>query len=402
MSDDLERLTTRFGRGTLVHPARGGPSLVDLASAFWAAAEVPGIMLTHAAEQLRSRIGAPRHLVLVVADGLGLDLLESMPAASFLWQRLAGAVTSVFPSTTAVALSSVYTATWPGAHGVTGHWMLGPGTAGPMTVLTFSKRGNHVDLRADGIEPAEVFRAQGRLGASPRATLFLLPERVLNGAFSEFGAGGAARAGYRSLGDGVDALLEFVRAADGPTCTVLYTPRVDDAAHEHGPAHLEVVGAVRALDEEMRRLSVGLGEAGRIVLTADHGHLPVVRGGARVLRWDDEVGRHLRTAPTGDARVAYFHLDRDADADAFAAAFRDRYGEQFLLLTPDEVIDAGLLGPTVSAVARERLGDLVGISLGADVLEFRPAGGRADPRLTLRSQHSGLTAAEMRVPFVLI
>ena len=309
---------------------------------------------------------------------------------------------SVFPSTTAVALSSLYTATWPGEHGVTGHWMLGAGVSAPMTVLTFSRRGDRTDLRANGIEATEVFRAPGRLGMSPRVTLFLLPDRVLNGAFSEFGAGGAARAGYRSLADGVDALLDFVRATDGPTCTVLYSPRVDDAAHEHGPAHLEVVGAVRALDEELRRLSLGLGEAGRIVLTADHGHLPVVRGGARVMRWDDEVGRHLRTAPTGDARVAYFHLDRDADAEAFAGAFRDRYGEQFLLLTPDEVIDAGLLGSAVSEVARGRLGDLVGISLGADVLEFRPAGGKADPRLTLRSQHSGLTAAEMRVPFVLI
>jgi hypothetical protein len=402
MSEDFERLQARFQRGTLVHPSRGAPSLVDLASAFWAAAEVPGLVLTPAAEQLRGRIGEARHLVLVVADGLGLDLLESMPAASFLWQRLASAVTSVFPSTTAVALSSIYTATWPGEHGVTGHWMLGPGATGPMTVLTFSKRGDRADLRASGVDSSEVFGAPGRLGASPRATLFLLPDRVLNGAFSEFGAGGAPRAGFRSLADGVDALLDIVRTAEGPTCTVLYTPRVDDAAHEHGPAHLEVVGAVRALDEELRRLSLGLGEAGRIVLTADHGHLPVVRGGARVLRWDDEVGRHLRTAPTGDARVAYFHFDRDADAEAFAGAFRERYGEQFLLLTPDEVIEAGLLGPDVSAVARARLGDLVGISLGADVLEFRPAGGKADPRLTLRSQHSGLTAAEMRVPVVLI
>lgn len=401
MGDDLERLLTRFERGTLVHPDRNGPSLVDLASAFWTAAGASDLTLTAAAHQMLTRIGTPRHLVLVVADGLGLDLLESMPAASFLWQRLTGAVATVFPSTTAVALSTLYSATWPGQHGVTGHWMLGPGGAA-ITVLPFTKRGDRNDLRASGVAPDEVFLARGVLGRLDRESLFLLPERVLNGAFSEFGAGGAPRRGYRSLPEAVDALLEFVRGAAGPTCSVLYTPRVDDAAHEHGPAHLEVVGAVRALDEEMRRLSAGLPDDGRIVLTADHGHLPVVRGGARVMRGDDEVGRHLRTAPTGDARVVYFHLDRTADAETFAASFRERYGEQFVLLTPSEVVDAGMLGPSVSAVARKRLGDLVAISMGADVLEFRPTGGKADPRLTLRSQHSGLTAAEMRVPFVLI
>ena len=52
-----------------------------------------------------------------------------------------------------------------------------------------------------------------------------------------------------------------------------------------------------------------------------------------------------------------------------------------------------------------RVGTVTGTGLHLGVrctLEFRPAGGRADPRLSLRSHHSGLTAAEMRVPFVVI
>ena len=74
-----------------------------------------------------------------------------------------------------------------------------------------------------------------------------------------------------------------------------------------------------------------------------------------------------------------------------------------LRVTPDEVESIALLGPEpLSASARERLGDFVAIALGADVLEYRIPGVPADPRLAMRSHHSGLTAAETRVPFVLI
>jgi hypothetical protein len=402
VTDDLQRLHTKFERGALVHPARGASSLVDLAGAVWTAAGVEGLPLTDGGRELLGRIGAPRHLVLVVADGLGLDLLESMPAASYLWQHLAGALHTVFPSTTAVALTSIYSATWPGVHGITGHWMAGPGDVGPITVLPYTRRSDRADITSLGVATDEVFRAPALPGLGGRASLFALPERLLTGGFTDYSCGTAQRYGYHSLTDGIDAIASFVRAADGPTMSVLYSPRIDDAAHEHGPMHMEVVGAVRALDTEISRLVAMIeGRDARVVLTADHGHLVVTTGNAAVLRGDDEVGRHLRTAPTGDARGAYVHVDREANPDVFAAAFRAHYDERFALLTPTEVIDAGLLGPVVTDVTRTRLGDFVAISLGEAILEYRPAGGRADPRLQLRSQHSGLSSAEMRVPFVL-
>lgn len=137
MSDNLERLRTKFASGALTHPHGSVPSIVDLAAAFWAASGVPGVVQSEAGHAMRERIGTPRHLVLVIADGLGLDLLESMPAASFLWQHVAGEALTVFPSATAAALTSLQTARWPGEHGVIGHWMLGPRDIGVADILAF-------------------------------------------------------------------------------------------------------------------------------------------------------------------------------------------------------------------------------------------------------------------------
>ncbi len=400
MPTDVDRLLAKFESGALLRPAIA-PSLVDLAAAFWTAAGVPALELTPTAAGFRGRIGDPQHLVLVIADGLGFDILESMPAASFLWQRLAATLHTVFPSTTAVALTSLYTAAWPAAHAITGHWMQLPGT-GAITVLPFTTRFDRRPLAALDIAADEVFPLPSLLTRVPRETLLLMPQAITGSATSEYAAGDSALRGYRSLGEACDMATAFANESAGPTCCVLYTPRIDDVAHEHGPAHIEVVGAVRALDEQIARLAAALAGRARIVVTADHGHLAVPPGGRRVLRSDDEVGQTLRAAPAGDARVLNFFV-QPGSAETFASAFRARFGEQFALLAPDEVETLALLGPgPLSPLTRERLGDFVAVALGADVLEYRPAGARADHRLALRSHHSGLTAAELRVPFVLV
>lgn len=400
MPTDVDRLLAKFESGALLRPGTA-PSLVDLAAAFWSAAGVPDLELSPAATGFRERIGDSPHLVLVVADGLGFDILEAMPAASFLWQRLAATLQTVFPSTTAVALTSLYTAAWPAAHGVTGHWMQLPRT-GAITLLPYTTRTDRRPLAAAGVEQHEVFPLPSLLGRVPRETLLLLPSAITGSGTSEYMAGGAATRGYRSLAEACDIAAAFSAEAVGPTCCVLYTPRIDDAAHEHGPAHIEVVGAVRALDEQVTRLAQLLDGRARIVVTADHGHLAVPPGGRRVLRADDDAGRMLRASPAGDARVLNFFVQPGA-AEEFAAAFRLRFSEQFALLTPDEIEALHLLGPeALSSQTRERLGDFVAIALGADVLEYRPAGAPVDRRLSMRSHHSGLTAAETRVPFVLV
>jgi hypothetical protein len=269
-------------------------------------------------------------------------------------------------------------------------------------VLPFTTRSDHRPLATLDVRTEDVFPLPSLLARVPREALLLLPNAITGSVTSAYVAGGASLRGYRSLAEACDMAAAFVAEAAGPTCCVLYTPRVDDVAHEHGPAHIEVVGAVRALDEQVARLAAMLAGRARIVVTADHGHLAVPPGGRRVLRSDDDIGRTLRAAPTGDARVLGFFV-RPGAAEEFTRAFRARFGEQFVLLTPDEVETLALLGPgPLSPLTRERLGDFVAIALGADVLEYRSAGALADRRLALRSHHSGLTAAELRVPFVLV
>ena len=108
----------------------------------------------------------------------------------------------------------------------------------------------------------------------------------------------------------------------------------------------------------------------------------------------------VSSAPSGDARVLYFHL-RDGGEARVREYFRRRYGARFLLITTDEAERKGLFGPgALSPRARSRLGDLMAISYGAHMIEYRMAWG-IGRIMAQASHHSGLTPSEMRVPLIL-
>lgn len=399
MESDVPRLLAKFDSGALRRPDASRPNVVDLAAAIWSAAGVPDLDLTPAARAIEAQLAGPAHLVFVLADGLGMQLLEAMPAARFLWSHLDGALDTVFPSTTAVALTTFATAAWPAAHGVVGHYvhLEGVGAVTPLTGATRSEGRPVAEANGDG----RLFLAPSLASKVSRASLAVLPAAILNSPFTAY-ATTANRAGYRSLNEAVGLAVEFIEAARAPTFTYIYISRIDETVHEVGPLRLEAVGAVRDLDRVLDRLATAVGARTRIVLTADHGHLAVRPVSRRVIRGADDLATMLAAPPTGDARTVFFHL-RPGTLDAFAERFRERFGVAYCLLTPDEVESLRLLGPgDLAPETRHRLGDAVAISFGDDTLEVRPKGGLADRRTAWPSHHSGLTAAEVRVPLVII
>ena len=69
--------------------------------------------------QLIELIGESDHLVFVLLDGLGMNIIRRLPAESFIARHFKLELLATCPSTTACALTTVATADYPGRHGVT-------------------------------------------------------------------------------------------------------------------------------------------------------------------------------------------------------------------------------------------------------------------------------------------
>lgn len=101
--DGFEKATRWFSEGRMVRPSRAEPNFVDLTMALFRLAGVDGLAETPASADFARRIGEARCHVLVIVDGLGVNMLSKAPEGGFLRSRLQCEFQAVFPPTTAAA-----------------------------------------------------------------------------------------------------------------------------------------------------------------------------------------------------------------------------------------------------------------------------------------------------------
>jgi len=396
---DADRLLSEFAAGSMLRPSQDVLSIVDLGRALAMLAGVPDIRPTPGSRALGDLVGASDHLVFIMIDGLGTNLLSGVLEDSFLAAHRATDLRTVFPSTTAAVLTSVATGEWPNVHAATGWWTHLEEIGSTAAILPFSRRSDAKPLVGLGMTAEQVFPVSSLMNRIPRETLSLIPHHVVDSVYSTYMSGGRERRGHRSLVDAVNIVVERVRHASGPTYTYLYTDRVDSIAHHHGIEHPYVRDALSEVDRQVQRLAQELDGRGRIVLTGDHGFLDVPPNRRHQIRASDALLRLLRFPPSGDARVMYLHV-RQGFEGRVRYLLQQRFGDQFLVLGTDQVEALELLGPGhILEPARSRVGDLIAISSGTDVISYNPSGG-VGKMMSQRSHHSGLTPDEMLVPLV--
>ena len=105
-------------------------------------------------------LAGARNVVLLVIDGLGYDYLSGAGAGGALHRHLRARLTSVFPSTTATAVSTFLTGVGPQQHALTG-WHIWLRELGCLAAtLRFRPRHGGEPLSRAGIAPRSVYTAE--------------------------------------------------------------------------------------------------------------------------------------------------------------------------------------------------------------------------------------------------
>ena len=392
----LRELEDLFDQGALVRPTDAKSNLVHLVRALARLSGVEEIPRSGPVEELIRHIEGTDHLVFVLLDGLGMNVVQRLPKDTFLVRHLRGQLHATCPSTTACALTSVATAAYPNRHAVTGWFTHLPEHALTAMILPFAERFSHQPLVKRGIRPEDVLPLSPVCAKMKREVLTLVPAYIANTTYNVYSRGGTEGAGYESLNDGISKVIQNVMAADGPTYTHLYLHDIDTLCHHVGVNHDTVVPLVMGIDSELERLATALAGRARIVVTADHGLIDVPKPDQALILSGDAMLELLVVPPSGDARMPIFHVNV-GKREAFASMFRERYGDRFILLDVEEAEKLELFGPgPMSPVARRRFGDFIGIPFKAATLAYHPPH-KALGDLYL-AVHAGLSPEEMTVP----
>jgi predicted AlkP superfamily pyrophosphatase or phosphodiesterase len=343
-------------------------------------------------ERTASWLPAPaRHagqIVLFVLDGLGWCQLQARPdVAPVLASMAGGPITSVAPTTTATALTSIVVGATPAEHGVVGYRLRIDGTEGDVVLNVLRWRTSEGDAR-DGV-PAAAFQQLPAFGGRPTPVVTK----------AEFAASGFSAA--QGLGElrgwvtpsGIS--VEVGRAlAEGAPLVYAYYEGVDKVAHARGfGPHYDA--ELAAADRLVGDLRDALPAGAALVVTSDHGQVEV---GDRVVALADDVLAET-TLVSGEGRFLWLHA-RPGRVDALERRCRERYeaGGLAFVGRRDELVADGWFGGPLAAEVADRLGD-VAVVARQPVAFLDPC----DPGAAgLRCRHGSLTADELLVPLVAV
>ena len=395
---DPERLESWFAEGLLSRPGAVRPDLVDFSRALASLAGAPGLKLPPPAAELKKTIGPAEHYVLVLLDGFGVDQLKRCPTGGFFQKNVRAELRSVFPSTTAAALTSLYTGEHPARHGILAWWLRLAGHDLTATVLPFVERFSEQPLTELGVKPEEILTVPSMTGRMAHDPLAVLPAGLTGSVYSVHSSGGTAQAGYSDLPEAFELAAGHAQGTK-PTFTYVYLPQADGLAHEQGTTSPAVLETLAAVDGLVAKLAARLAGRARILVTGDHGQVDVPEKRTLFLDEASPLMSHLCFPPSGERTVPFFHV-QPGRREEFAVLFRAEYGEFFALLSLEEVEATELFGSRpLSPTVRERLGDFLAIAPRPTTLNYRQPGVETGIHLGV---HAGLSPAEMIMPLVMV
>jgi hypothetical protein len=340
------------------------------------------------------------NLILLVIDGLGADYLARHSPQGLLSRHLRGAITSVFPSTTAAAIPSFLTGEAPQQHGLTGWftWLRELGCV--MTVLPGHPRYGGGDYRQAGIDPARFYGLTPVFQRLRTPSVVVAPAYIASSDFNRALSAGASVIPFDGLAAMFRATAAALRRTAEPRYFYLYWPQLDTLGHQHG---IESPVALRHLAEIEQALTDFLvqtaGTDTLVLVTADHGQVDTSPAERIDLADHPTLTRVLALPLCGEPRAAFCYL-RPGQVETFTDYCQTRLAGRVQVVPSQALIDGGLFGlgspnPRLS----ERVGDLTLLMQGNNVINERLPG---EPPHVQVGAHGGLSRTEMLVPFSLL
>jgi hypothetical protein len=398
-----------------IHPAYEGLSILNLPGslAMWFGAtglQHPAIDIP----ELDDLANGARQVICVLIDAVALHRFRrwlehpGSKLSSWVERGLSGALTSVVPSTTSAALTTLWTGHSPAEHGILGYEIFLKEFGLIANMIT------HAPAAFDG-RAGLLYNA----GFDPET---FLPVKTIGPHLQNAGVDVHAFLHYSISGSGLSRMHypavkshSFAHPSDlwiavrdlanqrinDKRLIWVYYGGVDGLSHRHGPdseqSEAEFHGFTETMVAEfLEKVDAVVGSDTLMILLADHGQLTTRKDSHFELSDHNGLTRRLHMSPTGENRLAYLYV-KPGQGSAVEEYLQRTWPSAFSVIPSSQLLEAGLFGPgTPSPMTRERLGDLTVITHGDAYLWW------AAKENPLIGRHGGLSTEEMLVPLVAI
>lgn len=355
------------------------------------------------------------NVVLLIMDGFGMSAWRRQQKEGFVKTMMSKGsvrpITTVFPSTTAAALTTFGTGLTPQEHGLPEWFVYMKNVDAVVATLPFSFM--HDDARETlrgRMNPRSLFNGEPifrRLSEAGVESHSLVSRALVGTSYTSLVHKASEKIGYSSASDMSTHLRRGVEAARRPSFFYVYWSYVDTIEHRYGPktdeSELEASsisfmiqrGFIDKLERKAARKTL-------LIATADHGQVQVSPEKTLYLnRYRSLVSKLRKTKSgtripaTGSARDVFLLVQRGEEEEAREILAKRLAGRASIVRVGDAV-QAGLFGlGSPSLKFRERAGDLLILPHGNGTIWYKD---RPSYAFDLRGHHGGLSKEEMTVP----
>jgi len=400
-----------------VHPFYNGLSIANIPASVcgWLDSPLPGSLPLDDVI-LKNFEKSYQHVVLVIVDGLGLNFLKTFHLESANnnplpeWKSMLAdgttmPLTSIAPSTTSAALTTLWTGRLPVEHGIIGYELFLKEFGFIANMITHSVAafiGESGNIQKAGFDPDSFIpvSTNGDHFKKTGVKSFALQHQSIAGSgLSRMLLRNAQPLSFDSLAGMWQQVLNIHESYRGEkTYTYIYWGEMDTISHHVGPVSMELYQLWKTFIHWLVKFVRDYRKSHHVktlfLLTADHGQIPTSINPDFDLHHHPRLTEHLIMMPSGEGRLPFLFIKPNHE-EAIRDYLSSHWAGQFEMCPSEDVLASGLLGgQTPYQGTIDRLGQY---------MIFPKSNGYwwwVNKENHLLGRHGGLSQEEMLVPFI--
>lgn len=340
-----------------------------------------------------------KNVVLLIIDGLGYEYLIKCGKGSFLHKNLKGKMTSVFPATTASAMTTYSTGLAPQQHALTGWFMYLKEIGAVSVILPFTTRAGDLKLSTGKVKYKDIYNEKSFFEGLKATSISIKHKAYINSEYSCLVDRGAKKLPFANLNEFFKQINKALRITRNRKFVLAYWAKFDSLCHEKGTNSQEVKKHFNKLDEKIKILAKSLKNT-TIIISADHGLIDTKEKNKIIeLKNHPQFVETLALPLSGEPRIVYCYV-RPRKIKQFESYVKTKFKKCCEMHKSDDLIKNnyfGLFEPNKKL--KERIGDYVLIMKENYIMKDFVLGEKQNIPI---GNHGGVSKEEMFVPLIVI
>lgn len=340
------------------------------------------------------------NVVLLLIDGLGNEFLEKYGKKTFLLKNRKSVITSVFPATTASAVTTFLTGLAPNRHAITGWHMFFKEMDKVITPLLSVPRGKKSATSSFRKKYSKIINQPTIFEKIKRRSIYIFPKKYLPRIYTAEYRSGAKSATYENVNGFFRLIERTAKEKKDKKYVFAYWPKLDSFSHKFGTKHKRTKRHFLLINNRIQTLSEKIKSTNSIILvTADHGLNDATK--SRIIQAENHPKFQdcLALPLCGEKKAAYCYvkLNKTLEFEHYVGTKLKKYCD---LYKSKDILSQKFFGPGKNnPKIKSRIGDYILVMKNGFAIRDRV--GSEEKKLDI-GNHGAMSKEELFVPLIVI